>query len=317
MGHSLSIVFTAYLLDLIFGDPQWRWHPVRIIGRLIEKIERELNLETVNKKFSGVMIVILVVGVTIFCVWLILKSARLIHSIFYYIVSILLIYFALSIRALGQHVDRVYRALRDKDINEARKNLSTLVARDTDKLDEPQIIRATVETVAESIMDGIIAPMFYVFLGGPILVWLYKAINTLDSMVGYRSERFREFGRPAAKIDGLLNFIPAKMTCLLIFISAWCLRKYGINSGKWLKRYLLKGQEYNSEATEAVMAASLGVQLGGLNFYNSLPIQKNLIGDELCPLNIKHIKESIKIAYISSILFMIGMSLIIWLTGRR
>lgn len=316
MDYKLSTIFIAYLLDLIFGDPQVTWHPTRIIGKLIEKLEKKLNVNNIDKKFAGIILVSLVIGITIFSVWCILKLAKLIHPIFYYGFSTVFIYFALSVKSLGVEANKVFKALKNGDITEARKNLSMIVARDTQNLGEREIIRATVETVAESIMDGIIAPLFYVFLGGPIFVWAYKAINTLDSMVGYRSERFIDFGSASAKIDALVNFIPAKISCSTILISGLFYRKYVINSGRWFLKYFLKGPYYNSEATEAVMAGALGVELGGLNYYNSVAVRKNLIGNSTYPLEIKHIKESIKIAYLSSVLFIMGIGLI-WLIGRR
>jgi adenosylcobinamide-phosphate synthase len=181
-----------------------------------------------------------------------------------------------------------------------------IVGRDTKGLDKPEIIRASVETVAESTMDGIVAPLFYVFLGGPVLVWAYKAINTLDSMVGYRSERFIEFGRASALLDGAMNFIPAKITCFLIGISSLCYGKDWLNSFKWGFKYIFQGPKINSDAAEAAMAGSLKIRLGGVNFYNSAPVYKPFIGDDFQPLAIKHIQESIRIAYISSALMLIS-----------
>lgn len=317
MNYSLSAISVAYILDLLLGDPRAVWHPTRLIGRLIEELEKRLNVAGINKKISGFILVILVVAATTSTVWAILKLAKLIHPIFHYITFVLLIYFALSVKSLDVEANKVYNALKKQDLPEAKRCLAMIVARDTDKLTEPEIIRATIETVAESTMDGIIAPLFYTFLAGPILVWTYKAINTLDSMVGYRNERFIDFGRASAKIDALINFIPAKLTSLLIFICGLCYTRSWANLTRWTARYLLKGPKDNSEATEATLACVLGVQLGGLNFYNSIPLEKNLIGDNIYPLEIKHIKESIKIAYICSGLFMItGMSLI-WVLGRR
>lgn len=310
-------IISAYVLDLIFGDPQWHWHPVRLIGRTIERLEGLLNRDRVNKLFAGIMLVILVVGLTTFCVWISLRLVKIIHPIFLYIVSALLIYFVLSIKALGVEANKVYKALKHKNIQGARKGLSMIVGRDTDKLEEPEIIKATIETTAESIMDGIIAPLFYAFLGGPVLAWAYKAINTLDSMVGYRSERFIEFGKATAKLDGLANFIPSKITCFLISVSSWFYGKDWISSIKWGLKYFFKGPEKNSEATEAAMAGALKIRLGGLNFYNSAPIQKPFIGDKLQPLNMKHIKQSITIAYICSALFMGAGIFLFWLIGRR
>jgi adenosylcobinamide-phosphate synthase len=312
MSYQILAIITAYILDLVIGDPQWNWHPVRLIGRLIERLEKRLNVGNINKKFSGVMLIILVVGITIFCVWGILRLARLIHPLLYYVCFAILIYFCLSIKALAVEANKVYSALKKKNIQEARNNLSMIVGRDTDKLEEAEIIKATVETVAESTMDGIIAPLFYAFLGGPVLVWMYKAINTLDSMVGYKNKRFIEFGKPSARLDGLLNFIPAKITCFLISFSSCFYGKDWLSSARWGTKYFLKGQEDNSIATEAAMAGALKIQLGGINFYNSIPISRPLIGDNFQPVAIKHIRESIQIAYISSALFMVTGLFLLW-----
>ncbi|MBI5143767.1 MAG: cobalamin biosynthesis protein CobD [Candidatus Omnitrophica bacterium] len=314
----LLTILIAYTLDLIFGDPQWRWHPVRLIGNLIERLEKRLNVASLNRVFSGIVLFISVVGVTIFCVGGILGLAEAIHPIFYYILSIFFIYFSLSVKALAVEANKVQESLKSGNILKARSDLSMIVGRDTERLDEPEIIRATVETVAESTMDGIVAPLFYCFLGGPVLMWAYKAINTLDSMVGYRSERFIEFGKPAAKIDALVNFIPARITSLLISTASWCMGKDWLRSLKWGLKYFFKGLEYNSEMTEAAMAGALGVRLGGLNFYNSKPCQKSLIGDNINPLDIRHIKESVKIMYISSVALALSVgAILLWLKKER
>lgn len=311
MEHRVGIIFTAYLLDLMFGDPLLSWHPIRIIGRLIDRLERIFNTNKLDRRLAGVILVVLVVGITTICIWASLKLALEIHPAFYFILSVLFIYFAISVKDLGLEAGKVHEALLKKDIQRARHDLSMIAGRDTDRLSETELVRATVETVAESTMDGIISPLFYAFLGGPVLTWAYKAINTLDSMVGYKNERFMDFGKASAKIDSLANLIPAKITSCLIFLSGWGYRKGWLNSSKWTVRYLLKGAGYNSEASEAAMAGVLGVQLGGLNYYNSVPIQKSLIGDNSYPLEIKHIKESIKIAYFSSVLFM-GLGLFLF-----
>lgn len=317
MNYKLLTILVAYLLDICIGDPQWVWHPVRIIGRLIVRLEEKLNIDTLNKLFTGVILVILVVGLSALCVWGILKLAEFVHQVLYYVISALCIYFALSVKSLAVEANRVYKALEEKNIEEARNSLSMIVGRDTQRLNEPEVIRASVEIVAESIMDGIVAPLFYIFIGGPVLGWTYKAINTLDSMVGYRSERFIEFGKASATLDGLANLIPAKITCILIGVSGWLCRKDGFNSIKWTSRYFFKGPEFNSIATEAAMAGALKVQLGGLNFYNSQAIFKPLIGDNIITLDIRHIKDSIRIAFVSSILILVsGLSLIWILKGR-
>ena len=311
MEHNSTVILTAYLLDLVIGDPQWKWHPVRIMGKLIEILERKLNRGKASKIFKGVILTALIVGITILLVGFSLKLVKLIHPMLFYIFSALFIYFALSVRSLATEAKKVYFALLKKDIQEARKNLSMIVARDTKNLDGAEIIRGTVETVAESTMDGIVAPLFYCLLGGPVLVWAYKAINTLDSMVGYKNERYKDFGKIAAKLDAIVNFIPAKITSILISIASLFYRKNWLNSFKWTLKYIFQGPDKNSEATEAAMAGSLNIQLGGLNFYNSIVINKPLVGDKIYTLEMKHIDDSIKISYISSVLFVcLGLCLL-------
>jgi len=305
-------IFLAYLLDLAIGDPDWQWHPVRLIGRLISGLEKKLNIADLNRKISGMLLVILVVGITVFAVWAILELSGLIHPVFYFIIYALLIYFGLSVKSLADEANQVYAALSQGDIDGAREKLSKIVARDTQTLDEKEIIRATVETVAESTMDGIIAPLFYVFLGGPVFGWAYKAVNTLDSMIGYTNKRFADFGRTAAKLDSWVNLVPAKLTSLTIFISGYLCGYHRKGSAQWLVKYFFKGPKHNSESTEAVMASVLGIRLGGVNFYHSVAVKKNFIGEEVYPLQAKHISQSIKIAYAASGIFAATGIFLVW-----
>lgn len=304
MAFKLTAIFTAYLLDLIIGDPNFAWHPVRIIGKLIVRLEKILNNGRSNSKSSGLLLVILVVSLSVTSVLGLLRLSALIHPAFHFIIYTLLIYFSICVKCLAKEAGSVYNALNKNDLPLARKKLSMIVARDSGNLDEPQIIRATVETVAESTMDGIISPLFYAFLGGPVLAWVYKAVNTLDSMVGYKNDRFLKFGAPSAILDGIFNYIPSKITCFAILAASYCCAKFHKGSWQIIFKYLFKGKDYNSEATEAVMASALGVQLGGLNFYDSVVVEKNLIGKNIYPLKKEHIRESITIAYASSALFM-------------
>lgn len=305
-NYSILAIFTAYILDLILGDPQWQWHPVRFIGRLTEFLEEKLNTGRFNRRLAGIALIIIVISLTISCVWVILRLAGFIHPVFYYFVLTLCIYFGLSVKSLAVEANKVTNALIGKDIPEARQKLSMIVGRDTANLEKTEIIRATVETVAESITDGITAPIFYCFLGGPCLMWAYKAVNTLDSMVGYQNKRFKEFGWASAKLDGLMNFLPSRISSVLIAVSSLIFGKYTFNSIKWAVRYFLKGTRDNSQLIEATMAGAIGIQLGGINFYNSVPAVKPYIGDALHLLEIKYIKESIRISYLCSALMMLG-----------
>lgn len=314
MRYELFIIPAAYVLDLLLGDPETTWHPVRLIGRLIEELEKRLNNKLYNHKIMGVLLVALATVTVSIAVWGVLRLSAMIHVYLFYGVSILLVYYSLSVRALADEAGKIRRNLENGNMNQARNDLSMIVGRDTQNLDEPEIIRATIETVAESTMDGVIAPLFYAFLGGPVLVWLYKTVNTLDSMVGYQNERFQEFGWASAKLDGLLNLIPAKITALLISVSMFFCWKDWLNSIRWTTKYIYKGPKFNSDTAEASMAGGLGVRLGGINYYNSQAVHKPLIGDDFEPLSIGHIHQSTIVSYASSILMLIIGTIVM---GRR
>jgi adenosylcobinamide-phosphate synthase len=304
-NYGLWTIFIAYLLDLIFGDPPWRWHPLRCIGRVISWLELKLNRDKRNKIFSGALCVVLTLGLTVSCAALSLEVSKRVHPVLCFVCYILLVYFALSVKDLAVEADKIREALENKDIAQARKSLSMIVGRDTETLSEQEIIRAAVETVAESTMDGIIAPLFYCFLGGPVWMWFYKTINTLDSMIGYTNARFIKFGRVAAKLDGLLNFVPARITSFLIGVSCLFYRKNCFGAFKWGSMYFLRGPAFNSQIAEAAMAGALKVRLGGTNYYNSVACNKPHIGNNIFPLTIARIRESVNIAYVCSGLFII------------
>jgi adenosylcobinamide-phosphate synthase len=194
------------------------------------------------------------------------------------------IYSLLACRDLDVEAGRVVRALEERDHEKARTRLSWIVGRDTAMLDEPEMVRATVETVAEHLSDGVIAPLFYLAMGGPVGMGAYKAINTLDSMVGYRNERYNEFGWASARIDDVANFIPARITALLVWIAALL---PGFNARRALRITVRDGGNQpspNSGYPEAAVAGALGVRLGGVNYYQGRPRLKAPLGDALIPL---------------------------------
>lgn len=294
MNHNFLTFFIAYILDLIIGDPQWNWHPIRLIGNLINILDKKLNT---GKKISGIILVILTITIVTLCTWILLKLSK--FNFYLNIISIILIYFALSTKALAIEAKKVFKALQEKNIEKARKNLSMIVGRNTNNLEEQEIIRATIETVAENTLDAIIAPMFYIFVGGPILGWIYKTINTLDSMIGYKNEKYREFGWFAAKIDDIANFIPAILASILIPIASFFTGKKFINSFK----IMFRDGKFISGIPESAVAGALQIQLGGINFYDEVGIvSKPLLGDKINILQKKHILDTINIAYVSSFL---------------
>lgn len=304
MNYESLTILIAYLCDLIFGDPRWMPHPVRGIGWLIRKLEPCFRVLIKNERLSGTIFAFTVISLTWFMTFMIIQGAGCLNRFLRWVISVFFIYSALAIKDLKVETMRIVSALEERDLILARNNLSMVVGRDTANLDENQIIRAAVETVAESTVDGIISPLFFAFLGGPAFVLAYKAVSTLDSMVGYKNERYKDFGWASARIDDLANFIPARISVFFLLLASWLI---GHNAKAGLKitlRDRKNNHSPNSGIPEAAVAGALGIQLGGLNFYNSIPVQKPFIGDNLYSLAIKHVRESIRIAYLSSLLFM-------------
>lgn len=314
MNYKLLSIFIAYLLDLIFGDPHWLPHPVKAIGCSIKKLESPLRALIKNERLSGVAHAFTIVFSVWFVTFALIQITNHFNRFLGFFVSTVLIYTSLAIKDLKVESMQVYNALKNKELILARKKLSLIVGRDTEKLGKPEVIRATVETVAENTVDGIISPLFYVFIGGVPLVLIYKAINTLDSMVGYKNARYKNFGWASAKLDDLANFIPARISLPFLVMSSWISGHNACDAWRVALRDGKKNPSPNSGIPEAAMAGALGIQLGGLNFYNSVSTPKPYIGDNNNPLETKHIKESINIAYVSSVLFMVAGMFLSWLT---
>ncbi len=310
-------ILAAYLLDLIFGDPSSFPHPVKGIGWLIKKLEGPFRSILKNERISGTFFACIIIISIWFITFTITQAAYFFNNYFGVIIWIILIYTSLSVKDLGVESLVVFSALKEGNLYKARISLSRIVGRDTANLDEREIIRATVETVAENIVDGIISPLFYAFLGGASLAMAYKAVNTLDSMIGYKNKRYINFGWAAAKIDDFANFIPARLSVIFLVLASWM---SGYNPSKtWniIIRDAGKNPSPNSGFPEAAIAGALGVRLGGLNYYNSTTVQKAHIGDDINPLNKAHIKEAIKIAYITSVLFVITGAVFVSINMRR
>lgn len=291
---------SAYLLDLVLGDPRWLPHPVRGLGWVIRRAEKLLRTVVRDERWAGG---ILAAGIVLGTWWLVklsLGAATEVSRGFAWGVEVYLLYACLSTRDLAVESWPVYRALERGDLEGARKSVGWIVGRDTSRLDEREISRATVETIAESTMDGIVAPLFYAALGGVPLACVYKAVNTLDSMVGYRSARYIRFGRAAAMLDRWMNAVPAWLTAFLIS-GAGTLR--GLN-GKGGIQVLLDAriQEENSFITEAAMAGVLGVRLGGVSLYQGKPMTTPLMGSPLRRLRRSRIPEAIRVMYTASVL---------------
>ena len=300
-------IWIAYVLDLIFGDPQNVIHPVQVIGKIISTGEKIL-LRKKYKFLAGAVLNIFTVSITYTLMYLISKSVKI--SVFFMIIEIYLMYTIFSINSLAREGNRVYRILKEGDIEKARKDLSYLVSRDTEMMDEKMIIRSTMETISENSVDGIVAPMFYMFLGGMPLAMAYKAINTLDSMVGYKNEKYMEFGKFSAKVDDVANFIPARITGILIVLASMILGYDYKNSLKIFLRDRKNHSSPNSAHSEASVAGALGVQFGGKVSYFGKEIDKPTIGDKTKEFELEDIRKNIRIMYVTSFLSLVMFSVI-------
>lgn len=303
--------FAGFVLDLILGDPYWLPHPVRAIGKLIAKLEAGLLRKKdgtaktqEEERKAGRILVITVLTLTGGISFLILCIAYTLHPALGIVTESIMSYQVLAAKCLKQESMKVYARLKEKDLPGARKAVSMIVGRDTDILDETGVAKAAIETVAENLSDGVIAPMLYLAVFGPVLGLLYKAVNTMDSMVGYKNEKYLHFGRAAAKLDDGVNYVPARISAVLMIAAAFLAGK-DFNERRALmiyKRDRYKHASPNSAQTEAVLAGALGIRIAGDASYFGKTIEKPYIGDEVRAVEYEDIVRANKLLYISAAL---------------
>ncbi|HAJ33482.1 MAG TPA: cobalamin biosynthesis protein CobD [Candidatus Atribacteria bacterium] len=307
-------IITAYLLDLVIGDPYWLPHPVRIIGKVIEYLERALRKNNQNQrteKIKGIILTVITVGLSYFTIYFFIYVGGIISPGLKFAFSSFFIFTTLSTKNLGEEAFSVYRALEEDNLELARERVSRIVGRDTNNLDKEEIVRATVETVAENTVDGIISPLFYAVLGGAPLAMAYKVVNTLDSMVGYKNEKYLQFGWFSAKLDDLVNYIPARISVLLIPVASILVRQRGLMALRIIPRDGKKSPSPNAGIPEAGFAGSLGIQLGGANFYQGAKEYRPILGDKLKEISPKDILKAIRLSYAVSILmFLVSLAIL-------
>ena len=310
----LAAIIAGFILDLIFGDPHWLPHPICLIGNLIGFIEGNLRPKLAPNKnallLGGALMVIIVLVISFAVPMAILLAAGMVSPWLAFALETLMCYQIFATKCLRDESMKVYDALHNNDLADARVKLSWIVGRDTQNLDEEEITKGAVETVAENTADGIIAPMFYMFLGGVPLAFLYKGINTMDSMVCYKNDKFLYFGRCAAKLDDLANLIPARITGLVMIAAAFLLGLNGPGAWKvfWRDRY--NHLSPNSAMTESVTAGALNIQLGGDHFYFGKLVHKDTIGDNIRPVCPEDIKKTNNLLYMTAVLCLLLFSAI-------
>lgn len=317
--YLLLDIVTAYMLDLVLGDPYWLPHPVRFIGWLIKNAEGILRKlagkNAVKEKIAGVVLALFVVSTTFLFVFFLLKIALGINTLLFHILNTYFIYSSLAAKCLGDEALKVFNALKGKNMEESRKRLAMLVGRDTERLDEEGIIRGVVETTAENTTDGVVSPLFYAIIGslfgiGAPVVYAFKAISTLDSMVGYKNEKYINLGMASARLDDIANFIPARLTGVLIPLSALLCGMNFLKSFSIMLRDRRNHKSPNCAYSEAAVAGALGVRVGGNNIYFGKIVEKPTIGDPDRKLNIEDIPKTVKLMYTTSFLaLLLGVAL--------
>ena len=321
--HTIALL-TGCIADLIIGDPHGIPHPIVAIGRLISSLEQFLLNKAGgdrNKELRyGAFMCFAVILLSVLTTALILIVSYMLHPYAGAAVEAVLTCYILAARSMYNESMKVYHALRAGNIEEARKALSMIVGRDTGRLDEDGIIKACVETVAENTSDGVIAPFLYTIIGGPILGMFYKAVNTMDSMVGYRNEKYEYFGKAAAKLDDIVNYVPSRLSALLMIAATASLSvftherrrkgRYYVNQAVysvssacriWI-RDRRKHLSPNSAQTESACAGALGIRLGGSSYYGGILVDKPYIGDPIRHIEAEDIKRANRLMFISEMI---------------
>jgi adenosylcobinamide-phosphate synthase len=310
---SVLALSAGYGFDILLGDPRWLPHPVRGIGRAIASLESLLRLffkRPAGERFAGVAIVFLIAGGAFITTLLALKLTTLLHPALGFVLAVYIYYVMIAVKDMVSHVEEIKLSLEKNDLNQARKYVGFIVSRDTDKLSQDEISRAALESLFENTADGVVAPLFYAALGGPALLVLYKSINTLDSMLGYKSPRYLYLGWAAARCDDLLSFIPARLSALAYLAVG------SLQGRRWKEIWPLlcrdgrKHESPNSAWPEAAAAGVLGVRLGGLDFHDGMAVERPLLNEEGRAPRQDDLKPAISLFYQVCFLTFCGMILL-------
>jgi adenosylcobinamide-phosphate synthase len=308
---------------LVFGDPRWLPHPVRGIGWLAARLETFARRTLGATRLAGLLTALAIYVAAGLAAWGVIRAAAQIAPLAADVAAVLVIYTTIAPRDLAGHSRIVWRALAGGDLAAARRAVANIVGRDVECLDASGVTRAAVESVAESTVDGVTAPLFYAFVGGPVGAMVYRAVNTLDSMFGHLDDRYRHFGWAAARIDDAANWLPARLTAPLVCIAALLLRQRPAAALRILVRDGRKHTSPNAGLTEAAMAGALGVQLGGRVYYDGEAVDKPVIGDDLEPLGPQHIRLANAMMFATTGLFLAAGLAVrygiasVWFAGGR
>jgi len=304
IDHCILALIAAFTLDLLAGDPYWLPHPIRWMGRGIETLEPGFRRLPIPLIYSGALMAILLVSTTYLLTLGLVHLFRYIHPILELIINIILIVYCISTRSLDRSARDVLEQLLNGDLSGARSRVGLIVGRDTNRLGFNGIRRAVVETVAENFVDGVAAPLFYAIIGGAPLAMTYKMINTLDSMIGYKNERFYQFGKVAARIDDAANFLPARLSVPVISLAAYLL---GQSGRRTFVTALTEGANHSSPNAgypEAAFAGALAVRLNGPGVYDGIRVEKPFIGKRFGQVADMDIRRACDLMFLSSVLWL-------------
>lgn len=311
---SLAACITGFLLDLILGDPVWNYHPVRLIGSLITIIETGIRkvFKHSNRAlfWGGLLLCTIVISTSMAIPFAILYIANQISAYLGYVIESIMCYQLFATKALKQESMKIFYKLKEGDLEGARKAVAMIVGRDTKSLTEEGVIKATVETIAENTSDGVIAPLVFMLMGGAPLGFFYKAINTMDSMIGYKNPQYLYFGRVAAKLDDLCNYIPARIAAIFMILGAGLTKMDVQNAYRIFKRDRYNHASPNSAQTEAVCAGALRIQLAGNAYYFGELHEKPFIGEPLQPIKHCDIKKANTLLYVTSFIAVVVLGMI-------
>ena len=309
------VIPLAFILDLFLGDPEYLPHPIRWMGKAIIIIEPAFRKLPGHLFGAGIFFAVFLISLTWGITFLILKAAGIIDPLLKTIIEIVMIYFCVSARSLEQSALGVSKALTDCDLTEARQRVALIVGRDTQKLSSDGVSRAAIETVAENLVDGVISPLFFAAIGGAPLAMTYKMVNTLDSMIGYKNKTYAEFGKASARIDDFANFIPARISIVIISLAAQFLAGRGSRAWKTAQTEGRNHSSPNAGYPEAAFAGALGVRLNGPNFYQGRLVQKPYIGQKFGKPQHAHIKKACDLMFLSAALWTGVLSVVVLIFG--
>lgn len=311
---TIGLLAFAMIIDLIIGEIDYPLHPIRLIGNYIAIFQKTLRKPNQTSKTEKLLGVLLIMSLLIIVSSIVFLLTRLTSGLIGALVDLYLMYSVMSIGCLKAESMKVYDALKEKDIEKSREMVGRIVGRDTTQLTENEIIKATIETVAENTSDGGIGPLMYLILGGPVLAFIYKAINTMDSMVGYKSDKYLHFGRYPAKLDDVANFIPARITAVFMLLACGLMKLDSKAGFAMMKRDAKKHKSPNAGFPEAAIAGALGIQLGGDSVYFGKVVKKATLSDKQREVTCEDIKKTNDVLYVSGILFVVvglGLRLIL------